>query len=59
LNEKLAFLLGWVGECYTREGDLSLREHQALFDVYRRTKVELLSLPTLDPPAPELLAWLT
>lgn len=33
-DEKLAFLLGWVREYYTREGSLSLRAHRELFERY-------------------------
>jgi adenylate kinase family enzyme len=57
-QEKLAFLLAWVGEYYTRDGELSLRAHRALFDAYSGTKLELTTQPTLAPAAAELLAWL-
>jgi adenylate kinase family enzyme len=57
-EEKLAFLLDWVGDYYTRDGELSLRAHRALFDAYSGAKEELLSVPTLDPPSPQLLAWM-
>ena len=37
----LEFLLSWVREYYTRDGDLSLAAHQALFDAYRGPKLRL------------------
>jgi len=37
-DEKLDFLLSWVRAYYTREDDLSLRSHRALFDGYRGPK---------------------
>ncbi|BBL72220.1 hypothetical protein MoryE10_28260 [Methylogaea oryzae] len=40
-DEKLAFLLAWVSEYYSRDGDLSLRAHQALFDGYAGPKQKL------------------
>jgi adenylate kinase family enzyme len=38
---KLEFLLSWVRDYYTRDGDLSLAAHQALFDAYRGPKLRL------------------
>lgn len=43
-DEKLAFLLGWVRDYYLREGDLSLKAHQALFNGYQGPK-QLLREP--------------
>jgi adenylate kinase family enzyme len=40
-DEKLAFLLSWVRDYYNRDGDLSLRAHQALFESYKGTKRKL------------------
>jgi adenylate kinase family enzyme len=40
-DEKLAFLLAWVREYYSRDGDLSLKAHQALFDDYPGPKIKL------------------
>jgi adenylate kinase family enzyme len=57
-QEQLAFLLDWVGEYYTRDGDLSLGAHRALFDAYSGNKLEVLTQPTLAPASAELLAWL-
>lgn len=33
-DERLGFLLAWVQEYYSREGELSLKAHQALFEIY-------------------------
>ena len=43
-DEKLEFLLAWVREYYSREGDLSLVAHQALFDAYPGPKHKLTTL---------------
>jgi adenylate kinase family enzyme len=40
-DEKLAFLLSWVGEYYSRDGDLSLAAHRTLFEGYRGPKLRL------------------
>jgi adenylate kinase family enzyme len=40
-DQQLEFLLSWVREYYTRDGDLSLAAHQALFDGYRGAKLRL------------------
>jgi adenylate kinase family enzyme len=37
-DERLAFLLAWVEEYYSREGELSLKAHQALFETYSGPK---------------------
>lgn len=57
-DERLEFLLTWVGEYYTREGELSLAGHRALFEEYDGVKKRLGALPRLDVPSPELLAWI-
>lgn len=57
-DERLAFLLDWVRAYYTRDGDLSLAGHRALFDAYVGPKAQLLHQPRLDAPAAEVLAWL-
>lgn len=54
-DERLAFLLDWVSAYYTRDGDMSLAGHQALFEAYAGPKVRLADLPRLDTPAPVLL----
>jgi adenylate kinase family enzyme len=40
-NEKLEFLLSWVREYYSRDGDLSLTRHRSLFEQYRGPKLRL------------------
>lgn len=49
-DEKLAFLLNWVREYYTRDGDLSLRAHQALFENYPGPKQKIT-----DPVGPAFI----
>ncbi|MFN4161208.1 MAG: shikimate kinase [Stenotrophomonas sp.] len=55
---RLAALLAWVSAYYAREGEMSLAGHRALFEAYDGPKSALRRQPRLDPPAPELLAWL-
>lgn len=43
---KLAFLLEWVQAYYTRDGDLSLAAHQALFNGYGGPKHQLTEPPS-------------
>ena len=43
-DARLEFLLSWVREYYTRAGDLSHAEHQALFDAYRGPKRRLAAV---------------
>lgn len=57
-DANLPFLLSWVAEYYTRSGPMSLAAHQAVFTRYRGQKLELQRVPRLNPPDPELLAWL-
>ncbi len=57
-NEQLQFLLSWVAEYDTREGNLSLQGHRQCFASYTGPKRELTSVPSLSPIDPELLAWL-
>jgi adenylate kinase family enzyme len=40
-DEKLEFLLAWVGEYYSRDDELSLTTHRALFEGYRGPKLRL------------------
>jgi len=49
-DEKLAFLLSWVRDYYTRDGELSLRAHQSLFDGYDGPKQKFTT-----PPDPQSL----
>lgn len=44
-DARLAFLLDWVRAYYTRDGDLSLVAHQALFDTYEGPKQKLTAPP--------------
>jgi adenylate kinase family enzyme len=56
-DANLAPLLAWVCEYYTRDGPLSLAAHAALFEGYAGPKLELVALPDLCAPQPDLLAW--
>ena len=58
-DANLPFLLSWVAEYYTRDGPMSLAEHQAVFDKYEGRKVELRRGLQLNPPETGLLAWLS
>lgn len=40
-DERLAFLLSWVRDYYTRAGDMSLAGHRACFDAYPGARQEL------------------
>jgi hypothetical protein len=57
-DERLPFLLSWVGDYYTRNGELSLSAHVECFHAYTGPKEELLSLPRLAAPSSKVLAWL-
>jgi adenylate kinase family enzyme len=57
-DQRLAFLLSWVREYYTRDGDMSLAEHRRCFSSYDGLKSELIALPAFDPPTQELLELL-
>jgi adenylate kinase family enzyme len=46
-DQHLQFLLTWVREYYTRDGELSLAAHPALFDEYRGPKHKLTA--RVDP----------
>jgi adenylate kinase family enzyme len=54
----LGFLLQWVADYYVREGSMSLRAHQSLFDGYAGRKLELRHVPRLDPPEAAVLQLL-
>jgi adenylate kinase family enzyme len=56
-DERLQFLLAWVGQYYSREGEMSLSSHAALFADYAGQKNELTSMPMLEPASAELVAW--
>jgi adenylate kinase family enzyme len=57
-DSNLKFLLSWVADYYTRNGPLSFSAHKSCFCAYPGPKLELLSLPVVQEPNPELLAWL-
>lgn len=57
-DQRLAFLLAWVRDYYTRDGDMSLAAHRACFDAYTGRKVEFTSRVELSPPQAEVLACL-
>jgi len=40
-DSKLEFLLQWVSDYYTRDGDMSLARHRALYDAYAGPKREI------------------
>jgi len=50
-DARLAYLLGWVRDYYTRDGDLSLAAHQGLFDAYDGPKRKVVA-----PPGEDLMA---
>ena len=58
-DERLAFLLDWVRQYYSREGDMSLSGHRACFEKYTGRKTEVSVQPRLNPPSAEVLAWLS
>ena len=47
-DRKLRMLLAWVEGYYHREGDISLKSHEALFAAYRGPKQRLSRLPGPD-----------
>jgi adenylate kinase family enzyme len=58
-DERLAFLITWVREYYSRGGDMSLAAHRGCFAAYAGRKEEVTSLPALAPPAATALGWLS
>jgi adenylate kinase family enzyme len=54
-DARLDVLLAWVRDDYTRDGDLSLRAHAALFDPYAGPRERLTELPGpgFPPHAPD------
>jgi adenylate kinase family enzyme len=46
-DERFAFLLSWVADYYTRDGDMSASAHAECFHRYLGSKQELLSVPVL------------
>lgn len=57
-DERLAFLLRWVSAYDSRDGEMGLAGHRALFDAYGGDKLELTRQLNLDAPPSDLLAWL-
>ena len=57
-DERLSFLLAWVSDYYTRDGDMSLSAHVECFRAYTGPKKELRTLPELTSPPSEVMAWL-
>ena len=53
-DERLAFLLGWVADYYSRDGVMSLRGHQAAIDRYSGPKFEISQRVSFDPASPLL-----
>jgi adenylate kinase family enzyme len=58
-DERLAFLLAWVREYYSRDGEMSLVAHRSCFDSYTGQKQEVTEVPCLEPPSPVALEWLS
>jgi len=58
-DERLAYLLAWVREYYSRGGEMSLQAHRSCFDAYAGRKQELTDVPSLDPPSTLALSWLS
>lgn len=58
-DKRLAFLLSWVSNYYTRDGEMSLSAHRSCFSAYVGKRQELRRLPRLEPPSREVLSWIT
>jgi adenylate kinase family enzyme len=43
----LEFLVGWIGEYYTRSDEFSYAAHRALFDAFRGNKLELTTCESI------------
>lgn len=46
-DAKLSFLLTWVADYYVRDGDMSAKQHRALFDRYSGPKPHVTSRPEI------------
>ena len=57
-DERLGYLLAWVREYYSRDGEMSLGAHRSCFDSYTGRKQEVTDVLGLDPPSPLALRWL-
>ena len=53
-DQRLAFLLDWVADYYSRDGVMSLRGHQDAFDRYAGVKFEISERLSFDPASPVL-----
>jgi adenylate kinase family enzyme len=58
-DERLGYLLAWVREYWSRDGEMSLAAHRSCFDSYTGRKQEVTDIPRLDPPSPLVLRWLS
>ena len=58
-DERLAFLISWVREYYSRDGDMSLAAHRGCFAAYAGRKEEVTHLPALEPAGATALGWLS
>lgn len=58
-DKRLDFLLSWVTEYYTRDGEMSLSAHTGCFNSYGGEREELRHLPCLDPPSRQVLTWIS
>jgi hypothetical protein len=57
-DARLPFLYTWVREYYTRIGPMSQLGHGTLFARYSGPKHRLTRMARLNPPDPEIAAWL-
>jgi adenylate kinase family enzyme len=57
-DKRLEFLLSWVRDYYTRDGEMSLSAHRSCFNFYAGKRHELRRLPRLEPPSLEVLSWI-
>jgi len=58
-DERLSFLLSWVSEYYSRDGELSLAGHRRCFESYAGSKTAVTGQLQLEPPSNEVLSWLS
>jgi adenylate kinase family enzyme len=57
-DERLAFLLKWVSEYYTRDGAMSLLGHRECFECYAGPKQEITAPPKLESFSDDVQFWL-
>jgi adenylate kinase family enzyme len=58
-DEKLSFLLQWVTDYYRREGDHSLKSHQALYEGYQGAKRKLTRRVAQGGELDDLHRWIS